>query len=35
MPDVSEDCLTINVYRPSGVKSNAKLPVVSKHKRSC
>ena len=25
----SEDCLTINVFRPSGLKSNAKLPVVS------
>lgn len=26
---MSEDCLTINVFRPSGLKSNAKLPVVS------
>ncbi|KAF8802044.1 extracellular triacylglycerol lipase precursor [Phlegmacium glaucopus] len=24
----SEDCLTINVYRPRGLKSNAKLPVL-------
>ncbi|CAA7263293.1 unnamed protein product [Cyclocybe aegerita] len=24
----SEDCLTINVYRPSGTKANAKLPVL-------
>ncbi|KIM41288.1 hypothetical protein M413DRAFT_445322 [Hebeloma cylindrosporum] len=24
----SEDCLTINVFRPSGLKSNAKLPVL-------
>ncbi|KIJ46635.1 hypothetical protein M422DRAFT_778358 [Sphaerobolus stellatus SS14] len=27
-PLVSEDCLTINVFRPTGVKSNAKLPVL-------
>ncbi|PPQ91996.1 hypothetical protein CVT25_004652 [Psilocybe cyanescens] len=26
--EFSEDCLTINVFRPSGVKSNAKLPVL-------
>ncbi|KAG5720884.1 hypothetical protein E4T56_gene13561 [Termitomyces sp. T112] len=26
---MSEDCLTINVFRPSGTKPNAKLPVVS------
>ncbi|KAF4613207.1 hypothetical protein D9613_010914 [Agrocybe pediades] len=25
---LSEDCLTINVYRPSGIKQNAKLPVL-------
>ncbi|KAF8909723.1 esterase 1 [Gymnopilus junonius] len=24
----TEDCLTINVFRPSGISSNAKLPVV-------
>ncbi|KDR76954.1 hypothetical protein GALMADRAFT_420780 [Galerina marginata CBS 339.88] len=24
----SEDCLTINVYRPSGIKSDAKLPIL-------
>jgi hypothetical protein len=27
---MSEDCLTINVFRPSGVKPDAKLPVVSR-----
>ncbi|KAJ7206513.1 extracellular triacylglycerol lipase precursor [Mycena pura] len=27
--DMSEDCLTINVLRPSGISSKAKLPVVS------
>ncbi|KAG6867180.1 hypothetical protein C0993_005992, partial [Termitomyces sp. T159_Od127] len=26
---LSEDCLTINIFRPSGTKPNAKLPVVS------
>ncbi|KAF9477645.1 extracellular triacylglycerol lipase precursor [Pholiota conissans] len=26
--EFSEDCLTINVYRPTGTKSNAKLPVL-------
>uniref|UniRef100_A0A8H7XT35 Carboxylic ester hydrolase n=1 Tax=Psilocybe cubensis TaxID=181762 RepID=A0A8H7XT35_PSICU len=26
--EFSEDCLTINVYRPSGLKSNAKLPIL-------
>ncbi|KAF8152915.1 extracellular triacylglycerol lipase precursor [Crassisporium funariophilum] len=26
--EFSEDCLTINVYRPSGLKANAKLPVL-------
>ncbi|KAK6538794.1 hypothetical protein TWF694_010360 [Orbilia ellipsospora] len=26
--NVSEDCLTLNVIRPAGVKSNAKLPVA-------
>ncbi len=25
---VSEDCLTLNVFRPSGVSSNASLPVM-------
>lgn len=25
---VSEDCLTINVFRPSGASSEKKLPVV-------
>ncbi|KAJ6615101.1 esterase 1 [Mycena sp. CBHHK59/15] len=28
---MSEDCLTINVFRPSGTPANAKLPVVSPH----
>ncbi|KIJ33952.1 hypothetical protein M422DRAFT_264091 [Sphaerobolus stellatus SS14] len=27
-PLASEDCLTINVYRPTGVKSKSKLPVI-------
>ncbi|KAJ3856797.1 esterase 1 [Lentinula lateritia] len=26
--ELSEDCLTINIFRPSGVKSNASLPVM-------
>ncbi|KAE9397230.1 extracellular triacylglycerol lipase precursor [Gymnopus androsaceus JB14] len=26
--EISEDCLTINVFRPSGVASNASLPVM-------
>jgi hypothetical protein len=26
---VSEDCLTINIHRPKGIKSSTKLPVVS------
>ncbi|KAJ3875865.1 extracellular triacylglycerol lipase precursor [Lentinula edodes] len=26
--ELSEDCLTINVFRPSGVESNASLPVM-------
>ncbi|KAI0737108.1 extracellular triacylglycerol lipase precursor [Daedaleopsis nitida] len=26
--DMSEDCLTLNVFRPSGVSSTAKLPVM-------
>ena len=25
----SEDCLTVSIYRPAGVKPSAKLPVVS------
>jgi len=25
---LSEDCLTLNIYRPSGIRPNAKLPVV-------
>ena len=27
-PDYSEDCLTINVYRPLGVRKGAQLPVA-------
>ncbi|KAF9545226.1 esterase 1 [Agrocybe pediades] len=26
--EFSEDCLTINVFRPSGISSNAKLPIL-------
>ncbi|KAJ4475096.1 Carboxylesterase [Lentinula lateritia] len=26
--ELSEDCLTINVFRPSGVESNASLPIM-------
>jgi len=32
---LSEDCLTINVYRPSGLAANAKLPVVSIVMQEC
>lgn len=28
MPLLSEDCLTINVFRPSNLLPDAKLPVV-------
>ncbi|KAF9516357.1 hypothetical protein BS47DRAFT_1390812 [Hydnum rufescens UP504] len=27
-PDMAEDCLSINVYRPEGISSDAKLPVM-------
>ncbi|KAJ2929060.1 hypothetical protein H1R20_g8034, partial [Candolleomyces eurysporus] len=27
-PDISEDCLTISVFRPAGLKPSAKLPVL-------
>ena len=32
---MSEDCLTINVLRPSGISSNTKLPVVSVSRYRC
>ena len=32
---MSEDCLTINVLRPSGLSPNAKLPVVSVSRYCC
>ncbi|RDX48969.1 extracellular triacylglycerol lipase precursor [Lentinus brumalis] len=28
VPGVSEDCLTLNIFRPSGISSNASLPVM-------
>ena len=27
---ISEDCLTINVYKPAGISPKEKLPVVSR-----
>ena len=28
LPGVSEDCLTLNVFRPASIPSNAALPVM-------
>lgn len=35
MPSASEDCLTINVFRPSNLGPEAKLPVVRPVNLSC
>lgn len=32
---MSEDCLTINILRPSGISSNSRLPVVSVSSYRC
>ena len=28
LPGVSEDCLTLNVFRPAGISKDAQLPVA-------